>query len=116
MSEIKHDFLWNSILVFLNSIIVFLNYIFRSYHFWGDNHISGISEILDDIHYSHIEYNMDNMGKYLEMLEKKQEIMQEKLPSVGNFCTARPKWGKFPMITYFIKLTQTISQINSLTE
>ena len=42
---------------------------------------------------SFFEYNMDNMGKYLETLEKKQEIMQKKLPtilaqqgqSVGNF-------------------------------
>ena len=77
---------------------------------------TSISKILDDLYYSHFEYSMDNMGKYLEMLEKKQEIMQKKLPPVSNFCTARPKRGKFPMITYFIKLTQTISQIYSLTE
>lgn len=74
---------------------------------------TSISKILDDIYYSHFEYSMDNMGKYLEMLEKKQEIMQKKLPPVSNFCTARPKRGKFPMMIYFIKLTNYFTDIQS---
>ena len=38
-----------------------------------------VSEILDDRYYSFCEYNMDDMGIYLETPEKKQEIMQKKL-------------------------------------
>ena len=56
---------------------------------------TSISKILDDIYYSHFEYSMDNMGKYLEMLEKKQEIMQKKLPPVSNFVQQGQSEGNF---------------------